>query len=112
GAARRAPVHAVVVAIQVLTRERGLGAGMAEHLVLSGRQLPLPLIVRLGHFGAHAAPSPGSIAPPPTPPPPGSVPCPAYCWYPSTVDSSRACALAGSSPNSRRARRWRSRSQH
>src|SRR5262249_36878958 len=36
---------------------------------------------------------------------------PHYCLYFSTSDAGLMCARLGSSPNSRKARRWRSRSQ-
>ena len=44
GAASRAAVDAVVVTVPVLARERPLGAGLAQHLVLLRAQLGPPLL--------------------------------------------------------------------
>ena len=46
-AAGRAAVVAGVLVVDVLARERRLGAGLAQHLVLRGRQLLAPLLVGL-----------------------------------------------------------------
>src|SRR4051794_24077149 len=53
GATARAAIDAVVMAIPVLARERPLGARLAEHLVLLGRQLLAPLRVGLLDLSRH-----------------------------------------------------------
>src|SRR4051794_3281194 len=55
GAAARAAVHAVLLDVPVLAGERALGAALAQHLVLLGRELLAPLLVGLVDLlGSHA----------------------------------------------------------
>src|SRR3990172_6465009 len=53
-AAADAAVDAFVLAIVIVPAEGALGALLAGHVVLHGRELGTPLGIGLGDFGAHA----------------------------------------------------------
>src|SRR5262249_3475998 len=53
GATAGAQVLRRIVAVPVRPRECALGPLLPEHVVLLGRQLATPLLVRLGHLVAH-----------------------------------------------------------
>src|SRR5438270_7530509 len=55
GAAARAPVHPGVLAVDVLAGEGGLGALLAQDLVLLGRELLAPLVIAPGDLLGHTA---------------------------------------------------------
>ena len=55
GAAARAAVVAGVLVVDVLAGERRLGAGLAQHVVLRGRELLAPLLVGLDRPSARSS---------------------------------------------------------
>ena len=55
GLAGLAPVDAGGLGVGVLADERALGAGLAQHVVLLGRELLAPLLVGLLHLVGHAS---------------------------------------------------------